>query len=97
MILPQTSETFFSKIISVFSLDFFHSEKRFPDSEKVCVLKRKVAKMRFLQLLAPIHRPFKHFFVSKMSNSDSPHVFTPRGSFPEKILKIFSRGWPPIV
>ena len=31
------------------------------------------------------------FFASKMSNSNSPHVFTPMGHFQKKI----SRGWPP--
>jgi hypothetical protein len=34
----------------------------------------------------------KRFFVLKMSNSNSLHVFTPRGVFPENF---FSRGWPP--
>jgi hypothetical protein len=29
-----------------FEFDIFEAKKRFPDSEKACVLKRKVAKMR---------------------------------------------------
>ena len=34
--------------------DIFEAKKRFPDSGKACVLKRKVAKMRFL----PKNDPF---------------------------------------
>jgi hypothetical protein len=30
--------------------DIFEAKKRFPDSRKACVLKRKVAKMRFIQV-----------------------------------------------
>jgi hypothetical protein len=29
----------------------------------------------------------KRFFASKISNSNSPHIFTPKGSFPEKIFE----------
>jgi hypothetical protein len=38
--------------------DIFEAKKRFPDSGKACILKRKVAKMRFLRLFTSIHRPF---------------------------------------
>jgi hypothetical protein len=38
----------------------------------------------------------KCFFASKMSNSDSPHAFTPRGIiFRKKFSKNFSHGWWP--
>jgi hypothetical protein len=38
--------------------DIFKAKKRFPDPRKACVLKRKVAKIAFLQLCASIHRLF---------------------------------------
>jgi hypothetical protein len=34
--------------------DIFEAKKRFPDSEKACVLKQKVAKMRLLPFLPKI-------------------------------------------
>jgi hypothetical protein len=38
----------------------------------------------------------KHFFASKMSNSDFPHVFTPRWvNSRENFLKFFHMGGPP--
>jgi hypothetical protein len=38
--------------------DIFEAKKRFPDSGKACVLKRKVAKIAFLRLFDSIHRSF---------------------------------------
>ena len=42
------------KICRDFEFDIFEAKKRFPDSGKTCVLKRKIA---FLRLFASIHRP----------------------------------------
>jgi hypothetical protein len=64
--------------------DIFEAKKRFPDSGKVCVLNRKVSKIRFLRLFASIHRP--------PLNQGS--VFS---SFPEEIFENFSRVVAPTV
>jgi hypothetical protein len=53
--------------------DIFETKKRFSDSGRARVLKRKVAKIAG-----------KRFFALKISNSDSSHVFTPRGFISRK-------------
>jgi hypothetical protein len=74
--------------------EIFEAKKGFPDSEKAyCVLKRKIAKMRFLHKNGPFWcknvrgiRLEKRFSASKISNSDSPYVFTLEGSFPKNFF-----------
>jgi hypothetical protein len=80
--------------------DILKEKKRLPDSGKAWVFKRKVVKMRFLRLFASIHRPFlNQGSISSLRKCQTriSHMFLPlEGSFPEKILKIFSRGWFPL-
>src|SRR6185437_7217402 len=50
--------------------DIFEAKKRFPDSKKACVLKRKVAKMRFL--------PENDLFWGKNVRERKSVVFRPK-------------------
>jgi hypothetical protein len=72
--------------------DIFEAKKRFPDSGKACVLKRKVEKSHFCDFSLQ-YKAFpesgKRFFALKISNSDFPYVFTPRGVISRK--KIFEK------
>jgi hypothetical protein len=56
------------------------------------VVPRKVVKMLFLRLFASIYNTLslnqEAFFALRMSNSDSPHVFTPRGG--QKFWKFYN-------
>jgi hypothetical protein len=67
--------------------DIFEAKNLFPDSEKVCVLKRKVEKCDFATFrlnTQAFSESGKCFFGSKMS---IPHMFLPlEGSFPENFF-----------
>ena len=66
-------------------------------SEGLCI-KAKSRKNAIFATFASIHRPSldqEKVFASKISHSDSPHVFTPRWIISrKKILNIFSRECP---
>jgi hypothetical protein len=72
--------------------DFFNAKKRFADPGKACVFKQKVAKnaifatFRFNTQAFP--KSGKRVFASKMSNSNFPYVFTPRGVICRKIFHV---------
>jgi hypothetical protein len=72
--------------------DIFEAKKRFPDSEKACVLKRKVAKNSFLRLFL---KYTGHLWVGEafFRFGNVKFGFFRKGHFQKKILKIFSRGW----
>ena len=78
--------------------DILEEKKRFPDSRKVCVLKRKFAKISFLQIFVSIHRPSLDqgsVFSLLKCQIQIPRMFLPiERLFPEKI---FPCGWLPIV
>jgi hypothetical protein len=65
------------------------SKKHFPDSEKACVLKRKVAKMQFLRLFASIYKLSLNQGSVFLIFSDSSHVFSPRGIISRKNFRKF--------
>ena len=77
--------------------DIFKAKKRFPDPEKACVLSENAISGTFRFNTQVLHESGKRFFSSKISNSDSPHVFTLEESFPEKICKFHVCGPTPIV
>jgi hypothetical protein len=81
------------KICGESEFNIFEAKKRFPDSEKACILKRKVAKMRFLQLFAAFPGPGKRFFALKISRM----FLSIEGSFPEKNLENFFMWMAPLL
>jgi hypothetical protein len=56
--------------------DILKAKKRFPASDKACILKRKVAKIAFCLNAQAFPGSGKRFFALKMSNLDFLHVFT---------------------
>jgi hypothetical protein len=66
------------KIYGEFDFDVFEVTKRFPDSGKTWVLKRKVAQISFFASIQGFLNQGRVLHFENV-NSDSPHVFTPIG------------------